>query len=78
VYELLDEKGPDHSKCFEVCVTINGRRFDSAWGTNKKIAEQKAALHALRELAVMNDDEVDSAIESVNAGGAELLDDSPD
>src|ERR1700722_17671896 len=24
MYELLDEKGPDHSKCFEVCVQIDG------------------------------------------------------
>ena len=22
IYELLDEKGPDHSKCFEVCVVV--------------------------------------------------------
>src|SRR4029077_11618745 len=46
-YELLDEKGPDHSKCFEVCVCVGGRRFTSAWGPNKKTAEQKAALLAL-------------------------------
>src|SRR6185312_11135625 len=38
IYELLDEKGPDHSKCFEVCVAIDGRRFTSAWGPNKKMA----------------------------------------
>jgi len=67
VYELLDEKGPDHSKCFEVCVTVNGRRFESAWGMSKKVAEQKAALHALRELGELCDDEVEAAIESVNA-----------
>ncbi len=67
IYELLDEKGPDHSKCFEVCVTIAGRRFESAWGTNKKIAEQKAALTALRELGVLQADEVEAAIETVNA-----------
>ena len=36
IYELLDEKGPDHSKAFEVCVSVDGRRFTSAWGTNKK------------------------------------------
>jgi ribonuclease III len=52
VYELLDEKGPDHSKCFEVCVTIDGRRFSSAWGPNKKMAKQKAALLALEDLGV--------------------------
>ncbi len=53
-YDLLDEKGPDHSKCFEVCVTVDGRRFTSAWGPNKKMAEQKAAMLALEELGVMN------------------------
>jgi len=53
VYELLDEKGPDHSKCFEISVVINGRRYSSAWGPSKKEAEQKAAYLALRELNVI-------------------------
>jgi len=53
IYELLDEKGPDHSKCFEVCVIIDGKRFQSAWGPNKKAAEQKAAFNALDELGVL-------------------------
>jgi ribonuclease III len=53
IYELLDEKGPDHSKCFEVCVIIDGKRFQSAWGPNKKAAEQKAAFNALEELGVL-------------------------
>jgi ribonuclease-3 len=53
VYELLDEKGPDHSKCFEVGVVIKGRRYSSAWGPSKKEAEQKAAYLALRELDVV-------------------------
>lgn len=53
VYELLDEKGPDHDKCFESVVIINDRHFPSAWGTNKKEAEQKAAFNALVELGVL-------------------------
>src|SRR3954451_19344755 len=65
MYELLDEKGPDHSKCFEVCVTIAGRRFTSAWGPNKKMAEQKAALMALEDMGVMTPKEVDEAIDEV-------------
>lgn len=65
MYELLDEKGPDHSKCFEVCVAIDGRRFTSAWGPNKKMAEQKAALLALEELGVLDPKEVDEAIEEI-------------
>ena len=52
-YMLLDEKGPDHNKCFELGVVINDRHFQSAWGTNKKEAEQKAALNALVELEVL-------------------------
>ncbi len=66
MYELMDEKGPDHSKCFEVCVTVGGRRFTSAWGPNKKMAEQKAALLALEELGVLDPKEVDEAIEEIS------------
>lgn len=50
-YLLLDEKGPDHSKCFQVAAQIGPRRFHSAWGPNKKDAEQRAALNALSEIA---------------------------
>jgi ribonuclease-3 len=53
VYVLLDEKGPDHDKCFESEVVIAERHFPSAWGTNKKEAEQKAAFNALVELGVL-------------------------
>jgi ribonuclease-3 len=52
-YMLLDEKGPDHNKCFELEVVIEDRHFPSAWGTNKKEAEQKAASNALVELGVL-------------------------
>lgn len=65
IYELLDEKGPDHSKCFEVSVMVDGRRFTSAWGPNKKMAEQKAALLALEELGVLDEKEVDEAFNDV-------------
>lgn len=53
VYELLDEKGPDHSKCFEVGVIIGSRRFASGWGPSKKEAEQLAAFRALQELEII-------------------------
>jgi len=49
-YPLLDEKGPDHSKCFQVAAQLAGRRFPPAWGQNKKEAEQRAAENALTEL----------------------------
>ena len=44
VYQLIDEKGPDHSKCFKVSAQVGNRRYQSAWGRNKKEAEQRAAL----------------------------------
>jgi ribonuclease-3 len=46
-YDVLDEKGPDHSKCFKVAAVIAGRRYPAAWGRTKKEAEQKAAMNAL-------------------------------
>ncbi|MBP7050351.1 MAG: ribonuclease III [Phycisphaerae bacterium] len=52
-YVLLDEKGPDHNKCFESEVVIDQQHFPSAWGANKKEAEQKAAYNALVELGVV-------------------------
>ena len=51
-YVVLDEQGPDHAKCFEVCVEIGARRFQPCWGPSKKQAEQLAALEALVELGV--------------------------
>ena len=46
-YLLLDEKGPDHSKSFEVAAQVGGIRYPSAWGRNKRDAEQRAAANAL-------------------------------
>lgn len=50
VYRLLDEKGPDHSKCFKIAAQVGDDRFQPAWGRNKKEAEQRAACNALSEL----------------------------
>lgn len=55
VYELLDEKGPDHSKCFEICARLGDKCFPSAWGPNKKEAEQQAARQALIKLGLLDD-----------------------
>ena len=49
-YLVLDEQGPDHAKCFEICVELGGTRYTSKWGASKKQAEQLAALEALKEL----------------------------
>ena len=61
-YVLLDEKGPDHDKCFESEVVIAERHFPSAWGTNKKEAEQRAAFNALVELGVLEGTSPDNDI----------------
>lgn len=52
IYQLLDERGPDHSKCFEVAALVGDTQFPSAWGRNKKEAEQRAARNALAKLNV--------------------------
>lgn len=52
-YLILDEKGPDHAKCFRVCVELSGKRYDAAWGASKKQAEQIAARSALLALGVL-------------------------
>lgn len=49
-YHLLDEKGPDHSKCFKIAASVGGKRYQAAWGRNKKEAEQRAANNALAEI----------------------------
>lgn len=52
-YEILDEKGPDHNKCFESAVVIDRKRYPSAWGNTKKESQQNAAYNALVELGVI-------------------------
>lgn len=46
-YTLLDEKGPDHSKCFKMAARVGEKQYPSAWGQSKKEAEQRAAHNAL-------------------------------
>jgi ribonuclease III len=50
-YLLLDEKGPDHLKCFKISAQIGRQRYAPAWGRNKKDAEQRAAMNALSQLS---------------------------
>ena len=71
-YVVLDEKGPDHAKGFEVAVVSGERRFPGCWGASKKAAEQLAALAALRELGVMHSDE--SGLEIIRRPGARASD----
>lgn len=57
VYRLIDEKGPDHAKCFEVAAAIGSKMYPSAWGASKKEAEQNAAAKALEVLETETADE---------------------
>jgi len=49
-YHLLDEKGPDHSKCFKMTAQIGSQRYPPAWGRSKKESEQRAAHNAICHL----------------------------
>ncbi len=49
-YVTLDEKGPDHSKCFKIAAMIGRHTYTGAWGRTKKEAEQRAAMNALAEV----------------------------
>jgi ribonuclease-3 len=59
-YVLLDEKGPDHSKSFEVAAQVGTLLYPPAWGRNKREAEQRSAANAL---AVLRDETPPFAIE---------------
>jgi len=59
-YVILDEKGPDHNKCFEIAVSIGNRNFPSAWGLTRKNAEQSAARLALVELGQIEPENSDT------------------
>ncbi len=58
IYHLLDEKGPDHSKAFEIAVSAGGHNFPSAWGKTKKQAEQEAAKRALVKLNLLDEEDL--------------------
>ncbi len=50
VYRLVDQKGPDHSKCFNVTAVIGTETYAPAWGPTKKEAEQRAARNAISQI----------------------------
>jgi len=56
-YEVIAEKGPDHSKTFEVIVHTAGEITGSGSGPSKKEAEQKAAAEALAKFKEIEDNE---------------------
>src|SRR5262249_22316619 len=49
-YIVLDEKGPDHGKCFKMAAVIGRHTYAGAWGRNKKEAEQRAAMNAYAQI----------------------------
>lgn len=50
-YVLTGESGPDHDKCFQVEVLLNGKTIGQGSGSSKKRAEQDAARVALKKLS---------------------------
>jgi ribonuclease-3 len=49
-YKVVSQKGPDHSKQFQVVAVIGGKEYISGWGRSKKEAEQRAAEQTLVQL----------------------------
>ncbi len=49
-YQVVDESGPSHQRCFVVSVCVNATVVGTGSGSNKKAAEQAAAAAALAKL----------------------------
>jgi len=52
-YHILDERGPDHEKSFQIGVEVRGENYEPSWGQSKKQAEQEAAKNALHAMGVV-------------------------
>lgn len=50
VYEVIDERGPDHRKEFTVRLLINGREIVTGEGPSKRKAEMNAARISLQKI----------------------------
>jgi ribonuclease III len=50
IYEVIEERGPDHSKEFIVRLIINGVEILRGEGTSKRKAEMDAAMETLRKI----------------------------
>jgi ribonuclease-3 len=50
IYDILEEKGPDHNKFFVAQVSLGERVMGTGEGKSKKEAEQKAAAVALSKI----------------------------
>ena len=49
-YKLISATGPDHKKEFEIAVMIQDKEYARASGKSKKVAQQEAALIAMKIL----------------------------
>ncbi len=49
-YQVVAERGPDHSKLFEVTAEYDARVIGHGFGRSKKAAEQEAAFDAIKEI----------------------------
>ncbi len=54
IYRVVSEEGPSHAKIFTVDVIIKGEPHGSGDGGSKKLAEQRAAKEALKQLKKRN------------------------
>jgi ribonuclease-3 len=52
-YALIEARGPDHLRTFEVEVRVNGKALGRGHGTSKAAAEQAAAKAALAALGIV-------------------------
>lgn len=51
-YVLAKSSGPDHNKFFEIDLKIDGKILGSGSGSSKKVAEEQAAVEALKILTL--------------------------
>jgi ribonuclease-3 len=51
-YTLISEKGPDHSKTFEIAVFLHEQELGRGLGSSKKEAQQAAAAAAFQSLNI--------------------------
>lgn len=52
VYKVISEKGPSHSRIYDITVSFNGEVHGRGRGTSKKRAEQEAARDALTNVGL--------------------------
>jgi len=54
-YKLLSERGPDHSKEFQMAVFLNDKLIGEGTGKSKKDAQQSAARNAIASIGLIHE-----------------------